>query len=156
MFKFIYIIIILFIFDSQILAKEIKGFPKITDGDSIKINNNRIRLHGIDAPELNQTCNRYKKKYSCGLVSLKALSKKINKNLVVCRVQNRKDRYGRFIGTCYLKKLNLNKWMVQNGYAIAYRRYSQEYIQYEEYAKKNSLGIWSGTFIKPEKWRKLN
>ena len=155
MFKVVFILIFLIISSSKTLAKEIKGFPKVTDGDTIKINNNKIRLHGIDAPELAQMCNKLKKKYSCGLISSKALSKKINKNLVICRVQIRQDRYGRFIGTCYLKNLNLNKWMVQNGHAIAYRRYSQEYIKYEEFAKKNSLGIWSGTFIEPEKWRKL-
>ena len=45
--------------------------------------------------------------------------------------------------------------MVRNGYAVAYRRYSKDYIEDEEYAKKNKIGLWSGNFIHPEKWRKL-
>ena len=69
--------------------------------------------------------------------------------------QKNKDRYNRFIGVCYVEKENLNKWMVRNGYAIAYRRYSKSYISDEEFAKTNNLGLWSGIFIKPEKWRKL-
>ena len=52
--------------------------------------------------------------------------------------------------------INLNKWMVRNGYAVAYRRYSNDYIEDENYAKKNKIGLWSGSFIHPEKWRKLN
>ena len=55
-----------------------------------------------------------------------------------------------------MEKINLNKWLVRNGYAVAYRKYSKNYIDDEEYAKKKKLGMWSGTFIQPEKWRKLN
>ena len=46
--------------------------------------------------------------------------------------------------------------MVRNGYAIAYKRYSKDYISDEEFAKTNKLGLWSGIFLKPEKWRKNN
>ena len=46
--------------------------------------------------------------------------------------------------------------MVRNGYAVAYKRYSKKYINDEDYAKKNKLGLWQGSFINPEKWRKLN
>ena len=53
-------------------------------------------------------------------------------------------------------KEDLNKWMVRNGYAVAYRRYSKDYIEDENYAKKNKTGLWEGNFIHPEKWRKLN
>ena len=53
-------------------------------------------------------------------------------------------------------KTNLNQWMVRNGYAIAYRRYSKKYILDEDFAKENKLGLWQGKFMSPEKWRKLN
>ena len=75
---------------------------------------------------------------------------------IVCQVQEKLDRYKRYIGVCFTGDINLNKWMVKNGYAVAYRRYSKDYIEDEKYAKKNKLGLWSGTFIHPEKWRKLN
>ena len=73
-----------------------------------------------------------------------------------CRVQGRLDRYKRYIGVCFVEAINLNQWMVRNGYAVAYRRYSKDYIKDEDHAKKNKLGLWAGDFINPEKWRKLN
>ena len=156
MIKLVFIAIILLNSSTKVLAGEIFGFPVITDGDTIKISNNRIRLHGIDAPEKNQKCTRNLKEYNCGMVATRALIKKIKKNIVKCRVKEKKDRYQRFIGVCFIEQEDLNKWMVRNGYAVAYKRYSKDYILDEEFAKKNKLGLWSGVFLKPEKWRKLN
>ena len=99
---------------------------------------------------------RTKKKYNCGTAATEALIKKISKNAVKCLVQKNRDRYNRFIGICFVEQENLNKWMVRNGYAIAYRRYSKDYILDEKFAEINKFGLWSGTFLKPEKWRKLN
>ena len=154
--KLILATIILFNLNLKITAGEIYGIPIVTDGDTVKILNNKIRLHGIDAPEKNQKCTKNKKKYNCGALSTKALIDKINKNVIKCLTQKNKDKYNRFIGVCFLGEKNLNKWMVRNGHAIAYKRYSKDYILDEEFAKKNKLGLWSGTFLKPEKWRKLN
>ena len=83
------------------------------------------------------------------------LKKKIQGKNIRCLVQNNKDRYRRNIGICYLKKQDINSWLVKNGYAIAYRRYSKKYINDEQYAEDNKLGIWQGTFMKPEKWRRI-
>ena len=148
--------IILFILSFNLVADEISGVPRVTDGDTIRIFNKRIRFHGIDAPEKKQICLRNSKEYRCGHESTNALIKKINGNLVVCKVQDKLDKFRRYIGICFLKNIDLNKWMVRNGYAVAYRRYSKNYIEDENYAKKNKIGLWSGTFILPEKWRKLN
>jgi len=155
MIKYVIIILIIF-FYQKIYAAELSGAPIITDGDTIKIINKRIRLHGIDTPEKKQICIKNTKEYSCGKEATDALAKKINGNQVVCKVQDRLDRYKRYIGVCFVGEVNLNKWMVRNGYAIAYRRYSKDYIEDEDYAKKNKLGLWAGNFIYPEKWRKLN
>ena len=154
--KLILVTIIFLNLNTKVISSEIYGIPVITDGDTIKISNNKVRLHGIDAPEKKQKCTKNKKKYNCGTVATEALIKKIGKNTVKCLIQKKKDRYNRFIGVCFVEKEDLNKWMVRNGYAIAYRRYSKDYILDEEFAKKNKLELWSGTFLKPEKWRKLN
>ena len=146
----------LLILSFNAVASEISGIPSITDGDTIKILNKRIRFHGIDTPEKNQICIKNSKKYRCGQEATNALIKKINEKTVLCKVQDKLDRYKRYIGVCFLGDINLNKWMVRNGYAVAYRRYSKDYIQDENYAKKNKIGLWSGNFIHPEKWRKLN
>jgi endonuclease YncB( thermonuclease family) len=146
----------LFFLTFKAVAGEIVGNPTITDGDTIKIINKRIRLHGIDAPENAQLCKKNSKEYDCGKIASDALAKKINKNQVTCRVQDKLDRYKRYIGVCFVGSINLNRWMVRNGHAVAYRRYSKDYIRDENYAKTNKLGLWSGDFTNPEKWRKLN
>ena len=148
--------LILLILSSNLLASEISGFPSITDGDTIKIFNKRIRFHGIDTPEIKQICIKNYKDYSCGEEATTALIKKIGRKKVICKVQDKLDRYKRYIGICFTEGINLNKWMVRNGYAVAYRKYSKDYIEDENYAKRNKLGLWSGNFIHPEKWRKLN
>ena len=163
MIKNIIIILTLFLFQN-IQASEIKGFPKIVDGDSIHIKTYKIRLEGIDAPEMKQKCKKpylqmmfftFQKEYNCGQVSKKKLLKKIGNKPVKCILLG-KDRYKRYLAKCFKGTINLNRWMVRNGYAIAYRKYSKLYAPDENFAKEEKLGLWSGTFIKPEKWRKLN
>ncbi len=144
--------------------KIIIGKALVTDGDTIKINDQKIRLFGIDAPETKQFCKEvylsflifnFKRDYKCGEKSTNALKKKIKNKKIRCLIQDKKDRYKRNIGICYLKRQDINSWLVKNGYAIAYRRYSKKYIIDEQYAEDNKLGIWQGTFMEPEKWRRI-
>ena len=164
---FIRFIIIFLIFVSKATAEEISGTPKIIDGDTVHINNYKFRLEGIDAPEMKQQCKKeslkisstigfsFYKDYNCGQVSKAKLKAKINGSKIKC-IFTSKDRYKRYIATCFKGETNLNQWMVRNGYAIAYRKYSKKYIPDEDFAKENKLGLWQGKFMNPEKWRKLN
>ena len=161
------IIILLLIFFSNTIAEEISGIPKIVDGDTVHIKENKFRLEGIDAPEMRQQCKKeslkisfiigftFYKDYNCGKVSKEKLKSKIRGSEIKW-IFRTEDRYKRYIATCYKEKTNLNQWMVRNGYAIAYRRYSKKYIPDEDFAKENKLGLWQGKFMNPEKWRKLN
>ena len=81
--------------------------------------------------------------------------KKLKGKKVKCILQENKDRYNRNIGTCYVKNLDINKWLVRNGYAVAYKKYSKKYVLDEQFSKENKLGIWRGTFTEPEKWRRI-
>ena len=158
---------LLLFFFSNSIADEISGVPKVVDGDTVHINDNKFRLEGIDAPEMRQQCKKeflkissiigftFYKDYSCGKVSKEKLISKIHGSKIKC-IFTTKDRYKRYIATCYKEKTNLNQWMVRNGYAIAYRRYSKKYVLDEDFAKENKLGLWQGKFMNPEKWRKLN
>ena len=164
---FIRIIITLLVLFSNSIAEEISGIPKVVDGDTVHIDNYKFRLEGIDAPEMRQQCKKesfkisffigftFYKDYSCGRVSKEKLITKIDTTEIKC-ISSSKDRYKRYIATCFKEKTNLNQWMVRNGYAIAYRRYSKKYVPDEEFAKENKLGLWKGKFMEPEKWRKLN
>ena len=164
---FIRIIITLLVLLSNSIAEEISGIPKVVDGDTVHIDNYKFRLEGIDAPEMRQQCKKeslkissiigftFYKDYSCGKVSKEKLISKIHGSKIKC-IFTTKDKYKRYIATCYKEKINLNQWMVRNGYAIAYRRYSKKYVPDEDFAKENKLGLWQGKFMNPEKWRKLN
>ena len=164
MLKKILFNLLFFLLFTPVFSKEIKGIATVVDGDTIKINKKKIRLFGIDAPEKEQICKKvylsffifnFKKDYKCGEKSTLALLKKIKDKKVKCILEENKDRYKRNIGTCYVKNQDINKWLVKNGYALAYKRYSKKYVLEEQYAKENKLGIWKGTFIEPEKWRRI-
>ena len=97
--------------------KIIIGKAYVTDGDTIKINDQKIRLFGIDAPETKQFCKEvylsflifnFKRDYKCGENSTIALKKKIKNKKIKCLIQDKKDRYSRNIGICYLKKQDIN------------------------------------------------
>ena len=144
--------------------KDISGNAKIIDGDTIKINSKKIRLHGIDAPEFKQMCKKtyltiifftFTKDYPCGKISTEKLEKKINNKVITCKILDI-DRYKRYIGECYKRNLNLNSWLVSNGYAVAYRKYSKKYLLYEINAKNDKLGIWQGKFEMPWDYRRKN
>ena len=142
--------------------KEISGNAQIIDGDTIKINSKKIRLHGIDAPEFKQMCKKtylkiifftFTKDYPCGKISTENLKKKINNKVITCTILDI-DRYKRLIGECYKGNLNLNSWLVSNGHAVAYRKYSKKYVSYEINAKNEKLGIWQGKFEMPWVYRR--
>ncbi len=142
--------------------KEISGNAQIIDGDTIKINSKKIRLYGIDAPEFKQMCKKpnltiffftFTKDYPCGQISTQKLQKKINNKLITCKILDI-DRYKRLIGECFKRNLNLNSWLVSNGYAVAYRKYSKKYISNEINAKNEKKGIWQGKFEMPWDFRR--
>ena len=164
--KILFSLLILFTLSTISISSEkvILGKAKVIDGDTIKINKKKIRLFGIDAPENKQICKKiylsffifnFQKDYKCGEKSTLALFKKLKDKRVKCVLKESKDKYKRNIGICYVKNQDINKWLVKNGYALAYKRYSKKYVLDEQYAKKNKLGVWRGTFIEPEKWRRI-
>ena len=134
-------------------SKTILGKARIIDGDTIHIKSNKIRLHGIDAPETKQTCKIDNQDWYCGKQSTKELKNLIKNQKVECNV-NDVDRYNRYVAICYVNEININQWMVKNGWAIAYRYYSEDYVLEEKYANDKKLGIWKSEFIEPYAYRK--
>ena len=128
---------------------------KITDGDTIKINGEKIRFSGIDTPELNQTCVKEGVKNSCGLTAKQILIDKIIDNKVKC-IKEGKDRYKRILAECFVNNESLSRYLVRSGYAFAYRKYSKKFIIDEDYARVNKLGMWSMEFEYPWDFRRNN
>ena len=149
------IFLIFYIFSNLAVAITIEGKSKIIDGDTIHVKNNKIRLHGIDAPETKQTCKIDKENWYCGKQSTIELKKLINNEQVKC-ITNDVDIYNRYVAICSVNEININQWMVKNGWAIAYRYYSRDYIVEEKFARNNKLGIWKSEFMQPYLYRKKN
>ena len=128
---------------------------KITDGDTIKINGEKIRFSGIDTPELKQTCLKEGVKNFCGKEAKQILIDKIADNKVTC-VREGKDRYKRTLAECFVNDESLSSYLVRSGYAFAYRKYSKKFIIDEDYARINNLGMWSMEFEYPWHFRRNN
>ena len=141
------------LFQQNIFAKEIYGNPRIIDGDSLEIKNEKIRFLGIDAFEKKQECIRKDgTKYKCGEAAISNLLMIISGQPVRC-VTKKKDHYKRWLATCYIGTLDINENMVLYGNAFSYM--SKKYKTAENEAKKVSAGAWAGEFIFPWKWRKI-
>jgi endonuclease YncB( thermonuclease family) len=136
-----------------ILDASIYGTARVIDGDTLHINDIKIRLYGIDAIEKNQQCTTDGKKWQCGLAAKNKLTELVDGNKVYCWSIN-KDRYKRHVSICYNHKFqDINAGMVRSGYAVAYTKYSTLYLGLETEAKQEKRGIWSGTFTMPEVYR---
>lgn len=134
-------------------ADRVAGVASVIDGDTIEIHGERIRLFGIDAAESGQSCTRQGVRYRCGQVAAFALSDKIGRRVVRCERQDT-DRYGRMVATCRLARTDLGAWMVRQGQAIAFRKYSRRYVPEENKARSEKRGLWSGEFWRPSRFRR--
>ena len=129
------------------------GPARVIDGDTLDVGGVRIRLHGIDAPESEQSCLAGGRRWSCGREAARALSGRIGGRSVACEERDR-DRYGRVVAVCSASGRDLNAWMVEEGWAFAYRRYSTAYVAEESGARAARRGVWRGEVVLPWDWRK--
>ena len=133
---------------------DVKSYEiKIIDGDTIHLNGKKIRFSGIDTPELKQTCKKNDKIIYCGITAKKLLIDKIADQKVNC-IEEGKDQYKRTLAECFVNDLSLSSYLVKKGYAFAYRKYSKKFIKDEDYARINSLGMWSMNFEFPWDYRR--
>ena len=141
----------LFLFSNNLFASHVT----VIDGDTSRLGDVKIRFSGIDAPEINQTCVASEGKVACGKISRDLLIEKVTNNKISCTDEG-KDFYGRVLGECFVNGESLSSYLVREGFAFAYRKYSNKYIEDEEYAKFNKLGMWSMEFQYPWDYRSNN
>jgi endonuclease YncB( thermonuclease family) len=133
---------------------DIAGVASVIDADTIEIHGERIRLHGIDAPESSQTClDEAGQKWRCGQRAALALQDLIGRRTVTCDERD-VDRYRRIVSRCMVGDVDINAWLVAQGWALAYRRYSLDYVSSEAEARAAARGMWAGTFEPPWEWRR--
>tara|TARA_B100001250_G_scaffold229839_1_gene197306 strand:- start:607 stop:1074 length:468 start_codon:yes stop_codon:yes gene_type:complete len=136
--SFVIIILFFFLFFKSSTNNISKGKAIIIDGDTIKISGERIRFSGIDTPEKKEIGHK---------LSKKKLRDKIGNNIVTCYREKNKDKWGRSVADCFVNGESISSFMVKNGYACDYVKYSKKkYAKEQLYAKANKLGIWKMQF----------
>ena len=128
------------------------GQASVIDGDTLELHGMRIRLAVVDAPEARQNCRRDRTLWPCGRRAAFALADLIGDRPVTCRWRT-KDRYGRPVARCTAGSIDLGGWLVENGWALAYRRYGVDYVSQEETARAARRGMWAGSFVPPWDFR---
>lgn len=133
-------------------GRSLEGRAQVTDGDTIRIGEARIRLKGIDAPEMEQRCSKAGRSYACGETARRALIDLVSGENVRCRAAGR-DRYQRILARCTVNGNDIGTQMVESGWAVSYGR---DYDAEEARAQDRGVGLWEGEFERPQDWRREN
>jgi endonuclease YncB( thermonuclease family) len=129
----------------------VAGPVRVVDGDTVELDGRRLRLAGMDAPEMDQTCERDGRSYKCGEVAREALRALIGDEKVECRISGR-DRFGRGLAACESSGQDLGRVLVARGLAVSFGRYGVE----ERDAERRGAGLWAGRFERPSEWRRTH
>lgn len=133
----------------------ITGSVRVINADTLMINGYYIRLYGIDGPESDQTCaNKTGRSYHCGRIAATWLRDWLTDNQVECRIMQQ-DKNGNMVGTCSLGQYDIGAALVNAGWAVAYTKYTDIYVPYQQEAMKRRDGLWQGKFYMPADWRAI-
>jgi endonuclease YncB( thermonuclease family) len=151
--RFAFAIICCLVSISAAHGEQVEAVPQIVDADTIYAGQTRIRLSGIDAPEMDQICiDASGKNWRCGVDAREKLEAFTHGRLWICALTGT-DVYKRHLASCSVGREDVSRWLVRNGWALAFRRYSAAYVADEDYARQQRRGLWSGAFIAPWEWR---
>lgn len=139
----------------QSLPLDLKGSPVIVDGDTLSVDGHRIRLLGIDTPEMGQVCTSASgETFRCGEKARQELVDFISRRPVECRTRG-KDPYGRYLAFCSVEGHDLGRFLITRGWAVAYGDASYRYVSDERMARTERTGLWAGFFDQPAAWRQM-
>ncbi len=134
------------------LAQDVSGPARATDGDTLNLTGIPVRLWGIDAPELAQSCAREGASWGCGREAADRLTALVAGKNVRC-IQRSVDAYGRTVAACEAGGVDLSAAMVEDGLAIALPDFTTAYVGHEARAREQRRGIWAGEFERPSDYR---
>lgn len=148
-------------FSGRTEAAELKGAPVVIDGETLDVGGTRVRLYGIDAPDMRQRCEIRGRAYNCGRISRTALMDLVaGVKQVSCRLRDpanaattNEKRKSAPLATCAAGRYDLSAGMVHTGWALAWPRTGTVYAKIEKKAAKERRGLWRGIFTKPWLWR---
>lgn len=132
---------------------DVEGVVRVIDGDTFDVGGVRVRLHGIDAPEVSQTCTHPQRgEWACGAYVRDDLRARLDGRRVSC-LELDVDGYGRVVGKCFIDGRDINEMIVADGLAEAYRTYSMDYDLTEKAAQVRGVGLWSSEMQTPAEYR---
>jgi endonuclease YncB( thermonuclease family) len=132
----------------------VTGLGRVVDGDTLDVGATRVRLEGIDAPEMAQTCRTATgESWACGKASAAFLRSMAQRRNLACD-RTGTDKYRRTLAMCFENGLNINEAMVRAGMAWAFVRYSKEYVAVEADARARKVGVWQGAAEAPWNFRR--
>ncbi len=137
---------------SLVCAQIIEGPAEVIDGDSLKVAGSEIRLFGVDAPELTQSCYSNEVEIPCGAMAKDVLAGLIGGAVLTCQKRGT-DPFGRIVATCQTSGLDVGDALVRSGWAFAFRRYGDDYVLAEMRARAAGAGVWQWDFRTPEDYR---
>lgn len=135
------------------MARDIAGAARVIDGDTLHIQDVRIRLHGIDAPEMGQICKNTREQLDCGAKVTQALYDWLGQRAVQCQGVTT-DRYGRVVAKCFVNGQDIGESLVRAGLAFAYAKYSTDYLAAEQEAMQEKRGLHALQIDRPEAYRR--
>jgi endonuclease YncB( thermonuclease family) len=154
--KLLFALALLLLLPALAQAADISGVPKIREGDQVTIGSSRIRLGGIDAPSVDQLClDTQGERWTCGVAARDELIHHAADKTWTCHV-SQVDRRGRSVARCEVEGEDIQQWLVKNGWALSYARFSHDYDADEKAAREAKVGMWQGAFIAPWDWRIRN
>lgn len=151
MFRFLSLMLCL---ASPVVADvDFSGVVRVIDGDTIEVGDVRVRVHGIDAPEVGQPCTSdVLGVYDCGAFVRDEVARRYNGQRATCEEIER-DRYGRSVAKCFVSGQDIGEDIILDGLAQAYRQYSMDYDLAEKSAQVRETGLWSGAMQSPSAYR---
>jgi endonuclease YncB( thermonuclease family) len=133
--------------------RTIEGFVQVLEGDLISVNGAIVRLYGIDAPELGQTCySRAGRAYDCGEASRAVLDRLIGTAEVACTLYSRLSTREE-VGRCFVGRTDIAGRLVRGGWAFTLPSLSNRYEGLQARAQARRAGLWSGQAARPWVWR---
>jgi len=127
----------------------LSGNASVSDGDSLRFGRERVRLIGMDAPELDQTCTYANgQSWPCGEAARQRLVSLLADGELECTFEKR-DRYDRALAVCRVDGVDIGAILVSEGLAVSYNDYGGQ----EAGARAQKIGMWAGDFITPRNWR---
>jgi endonuclease YncB( thermonuclease family) len=138
---------------SQAVAQSVSGPATAVDADTINVASTRVLLFGIESVEAGQPCIIAGQIWDCYPAALRALETLVSLSEVSCDFVGEPDRFRRVLGVCHVAGRNINLELVSQGWAVAKRNETEEYVPAEDAARAQGLGLWQGSFDNPTAYR---